>query len=329
MGAGGLIGLETTGDTTPRKFGFLLVPNFSMSALMSAVEPLRLANWVTGLQLYDWVIWSVDGRPVQSSNRIEVGVDSGIEEVDFYPSVFVTSGIEIQSFDDRRVVAWLRRMERRGADIGALCTGTHVLARAGLLDGYRCTIHWENLPAFIEEFPELDVTEDLFEIDRNRYTCSGGLAALDMILHMISRQQGHKLAASISEELIYDRIREANDHQRMALRLRLGVSHPKLLEVIESMEENLEQPLSQSDLARNVDLSTRQLERLFRKYLNCTPSRYYVELRLNRARLLLQQTSLSVLNVALACGFVSASHFSKCYREHFGRTPREERRVVA
>lgn len=296
---------------------------------MAAVEPLRLANWLSGANLYDWILFSADGRPVASSNRIEVGTDMGIDEIDFYPSVFVCGGIDIQSYDHGKLAPWLRRMARRGADIGALCTGTQVLARAGLLDGYRCTIHWENLPAFIEEFPEIEVTDDLFEIDRNRYTCSGGMASLDMILHLISRQQGHKMAAAISEELIYDRIRDAHDHQRMALRLRLGVSHPKLLDVIEAMEENLEQPLNQGELAETVDLSTRQLERLFRKYLSCTPSRYYVELRLNRARLLLQQTSLSVLNVALACGFVSASHFSKCYREHFGRTPREERRVVA
>ena len=165
----------------------------------------------------------------------------------------------------------------------------------------------------------------MYEIDRDRITCSGGTAALDMMLYLISRQHGEMLANQVSEQFIHDRIREPHDHQRMELRTRIGVSHPKLIIAISQMEANLEEPISQTELASFSDISTRQMERLFRKYLNNTPTRYYLMLRLQRARGLLLQTSMSILSVALACGFVSASHFSKCYREYYGKTPRAER----
>lgn len=310
-----------------RQVGLYLVSEFSMVAFMSAVETMRLANWVSGKALYTWRLISGDGRPVTASAGIDVVVDEAVADVNFCPTVLVCGGVDIQNREDPKLFAWLRRLASRGAAIGALCTGSHLLARAGLLDGYRCTIHWENLPGFTEAFPDIEVSSDLYEIDRNRLTCSGGTAAIDMMLNVIAEENGYELAAAVSDELIYERIREQSDHQRKDLRQRLGVSHPKLLAVIADMEDNLEAPLRQRDLAHHVGLSTRQLERLFRKYLHCTPTRYYLELRLNRARLLLLQTSLSVLSVAVACGFVSASHFSKCYREHFHRTPREERRI--
>ena len=223
-------------------------------------------------------------------------------------------------------MAWLRKIARQGGIVGALCTGTHLLARAGLLGGYKCTIHWEDLESFIEDHPELDVTDDIFEIDRNRITCSGGTAALDLMLHMITLQHGAELAGKVSEQFIHERIRESHDHQRMALQSRVGVSDPKLLAAIGEMEENLEEPLPLPAIADAVGLSTRQLERLFKKHLGRTPSRYYRELRLHHARLMLMQGSASILSIALAAGFVSASHFSRRYREYFGRTPREERR---
>jgi len=210
-------------------------------------------------------------------------------------------------------------------DLAASRAHAHVLARAGLLDGYRATTHWESLDSFRETFPKVEVENALFLIDRNRLTCAGGTAALDMMLNMISQQHGHELAASVSEQFIHERIRDRHDHQRMALTARLGVRHPKLIQVIQQMEANLEEPLSRGDLADAAGLSSRQMERLFAKYLKKSPARYYVELRLNRARLLLLQTNMSVIDIALACGFVSASHFSKCYRELYGRSPQQER----
>ena len=312
------------------RFGFLMVPKFSLGALSSAIEPLRLANYVSGQQLYEWRTVSMDGDAVASSAGIGVAADLSMADAAAHLStLFVCGGIETHRFEDARLATWLRQIERRGTNIGALCTGSHILARLGLLDGYRCTIHWENLPGFTEDFPSIDVSEDIFVIDRNRYTCAGGMAASDMMLSFINGDHGYELAAAVSEALVCERIRGEDDHQRMALRLRLAVSQPRLLSSINVMSENIEAPLSQTELAREIGLSTRQLERLFLKYLNCTPSRYYLDMRLNRARALLQQTCMSVTNVALATGFVSASHFSKSYRVQFGHAPRETKRLTS
>ena len=312
----------------PRVFTYYLVPNFSMMAFTAAVEPLRSANRMSGSQLYDWRVVSKDGHPVQASNGLQVVANASILETEACEALFVCAGIDAHRYDDRAVMAWLRRIARQGGIVGSLCTGTHLLARAGLLNGYRCTIHWEDMESFADENPELEVTDDIFEIDRNRITCSGGTAALDLTLHMITLEHGAELAGKVSEQFIHERIREAHDHQRMALQSRVGVSDPKLLSAIAEMEPNLEEPLPLPDTADAVGLSTRQLERLFKKHLGRTPSRYYRELRLHHARLMLMQGSASILSIALAAGFVSASHFSRRYREYFGRTPREERRAV-
>jgi len=316
---------KETGREETRSFGFLLLPKFSLLAFTSAVEPMRSANRLTGRPLYDWRLISKDGGPVASSGAIEVMTQAAIAEVGRMPNLFVVAGLDAQLIDDRKVLSWLRRLERCGCRLGALTTGSYVLARAGLLDGYRCTIHWENLAGFREDFPGIDASAEVYEIDRNRMTCSGGTAAMDLMLGLIAVDHGRELATAVAEQLIHERIRGPSEPQRMGLRNRLDITHPKLLKVIEIMEGQLEEPLPRGALAARSGISTRQLERLFRKYLQRTPTRYYLELRLHRARGLLTQTALSVLDVALACGFVSASHFSKCYREFFHKTPREER----
>ncbi len=318
--------VELNDNIKPRTIGFFLVPDFTMIAFTAAIEPLRLAEYVTGHKHYDWVLISADGQPVKASNGVMLSVDRAMSEIEKIPLVFVCGGKGSHDYDDRKALAWLRRIASRGSHIGGLCTGSAILARAGLLAGYRCTVHWENLAGFAERYPDLDVTTELFEIDRDRYTCSGGTAALDMSLNIMAVDFGHDLASKVADLLLHERIRDRHDRQRMPLRFRLGTSHPKLIAIVGHMEENLEEPLSCAELASVTSLSTRHLERLFRKYFNKTPTRYYLELRLNRARLLLLQTDLSILSVALACGFVSASHFTKCYRDHFGHTPRTERR---
>jgi transcriptional regulator GlxA family with amidase domain len=310
---------------TPTAFAFILIPNFSLIAFTATIESLRLANRAAGKELYSWHAFSVDGAAVVASDGFRISVEGNLEAAKEYKFVVVCGGVEIHRFRDKNLLSWLRHMARKGCRIGAVCTGSDILARAGLLDGYRCTIHWENLASFAENYPEIDVTAELFEIDRNRFTCSGGTATIDMMLNIISRQHGAELAVQVADQLLHERIRGQHDHQRMSLPARLGVRHAKLLAVIQEMESNLEEPLARAKLAKEVGLSTRQLERLFQKYLKRSPARFYLELRLSRARLLLLQTKMSIIDVALACGFVSASHFSKCYRDYFGRTPRQER----
>ncbi len=308
-----------------RRIGFVLVPEFSMIAFIAALEPLRLANRLAEKQIFSWSLFSEDGGPVTASNDLELAVEGPLPEAGKLDFVFLCSGLNARKYATNPLMGRLRRFGTHGATLGALCTGAFILAKAGLLDAHKCTIHWENMGAFIEDFPEIDVTNELFEIDRKRVTCAGGTAALDMMLSLIAGEAGYSLAATVADQLIHHRIREGRERQRMELRARLGVAHPKLLAAIQRMEEQLEEPLNCSALASEVGISTRQLERLFRKYLGAAPTRYYLELRLQRARYLLQQTSLPVLSVALACGFVSASHFSKCYREYYGHRPSEER----
>ncbi|MDC1383161.1 GlxA family transcriptional regulator [Candidatus Puniceispirillum sp.] len=321
--------LRIDNNDGPQTIGFLLLNQFSMIAFASAIEPLRSANQQANKVLFNWVVASTDGSSSQASNGIEIHTGNNLEDLQRCEIVFVCAGIKVRENTSKSILNLIRRLDRNGTIIGAICTGTYVMAAAGLLTSRRCTIHWEHISGLSEEFPDLNITNDLFEIDGNRVTCSGGTASLDMMLYLITQAYGASLAAEISDQFIHDRIREPSDRQRMELRARLGVSHPKLLAVVKIMEDNLEEPLVQTDIAIKTNLSTRQLERLFRKYLETTPTRYYLNLRLKRARHLLRQTSLTILSVALACGFVSASHFSKCYREYYNRTPRAERSLEA
>ena len=227
-----------------------------------------------------------------------------------HATVIVCAGLNVQRHSDKRLISWLRKTARRGNDIGAVCTGAHLLAEAGILDDYKCTIHWENLPGFSEAFPEINATGGLFEIDRDRFTSAGGTTALDMMLTMIASQHGPDLASGVAEAVLHSPIRHHSEHQRMSLPARIGARHPKLVGIIEKMEENLEEPLSPSLLAKQAGLSTRQLERLFRRYVDRSPKRYYLELRLKKARSLLLQTDMSVINVALASRlFVAIAFF--------------------
>jgi transcriptional regulator GlxA family with amidase domain len=261
-----------------------------------------------------------------ASNGIHVLPDGRLGALPRRPdAVAVCSGLGIESFRSPNVDAWLRKTARQGIPLGGLCTGALVLARAGLLEGFRCTIHWENMEGFAEEFPDLDITATLFEIDRDRFTCAGGAAALDMMIALIRQEHGEDLALQVAEAMIHTGVRRPDDPQRLALRERTGVSDPKVLAAIARMEGHLETPLPVEDLARTVGVSERQLERLFRKHLSISPSRYYLNLRLWRSRALLAQTSMTVLQVAVASGFTSASHFAKCYRAYFGHAPKRAR----
>jgi AraC family transcriptional regulator, glycine betaine-responsive activator len=309
----------------PQAFAFVMAPEFTMMPVTSAIEPLRLANRVAEKTFYKWTMHSIDGKPVAASNGILAMVDGDLDAIGPHAVVVICAGLNVQRYADKRLMSWLRKSARRGIDIGAVCTGAHLLAESGILDGYRCTIHWENLPGFVEAFPDIEVTGGLYEIDRDRFTSAGGTSALDMFLALIAQQHGPDLAAGVAESVLHSPIRHHSEHQRMSLPARIGARHPKLVGIIAAMEGNLEEPLSPSLLARQAGLSTRQLERLFRRYLDRSPKRYYLELRLKKARSLLLQTDMSVINVALACGFTSPSHFSKCYRGFYGRTPYRER----
>lgn len=310
----------------PGVFNFLVVPDFTLMAYSSAVEPLRMANKLCGNDRYSWNTISLNGDPTRSSSGVNIPGDYTIHDELPKGALIVCAGAEVHRSNTPELQTWLKKAAKKHSPLGALCTGTFLLAEAQLLDGYRCTIHWEHIATLRETHPNLVVSQELFEVDRDRFTCAGGVASMDMMLHLLRREHGAELSAAISEQLICDRIRDKNDRQRIPLRHRLGTGQPKLLEAVSLMEANIEEPMALDELSRHIGLSRRQLERLFKTYLDCVPTRYYLQLRLERARQLLLQTSMPVVDIALACGFISAPHFSKCYRLIFGIPPREDRR---
>lgn len=308
-----------------RRFVFLLLDRFTMLSFAGAIEPLRIANRVIGGPAYSWILAGEGGIVSTCSNGASFKLDMGLTEIEREDTVLVCGGINVQSATTKPILNWLRREARRGAAIGGLCTGSFTVAKAGLLDGKRATIHWENQDSFIEEFEDVKLTKSVFVVDGNRMSTAGGTASIDLMLKIIAQDHGEEIANTVADQLIYSSIRTDQDTQRLSIPTRIGVRHPKLSQVIQMMESNIEDPISPADLAENVGMSTRQLERLFRRYLNRSPKRYYMELRLQKARNLLMQTDMSVINVALACGFASPSHFSKCYRAHYQTTPYRER----
>ncbi len=336
------LGRSSGGAKAPRRFGFLLIDGFSLISFASATEPLRLANRAVGHPRYQWQAIGFDQLIVRASNGVAVAVeqvvrldtaqadpfgtdDSIARNID---ALFVCGSNPVPRRIDPALADWLRAVARQGLPLGGICTGSYWLAWAGLLDGYRCTLHWEDAARFLDHFRQVQLSSHLFEIDRDRFTCSGGVAPIDMMLSLIAREdeEARALAASVAELMVCERIRGDDELQRVPLRIQLGGSRPKLLEAVALMESNLEEPLGLDEIARYVQLSSRQLERQFAEHLKCTPRQYYLSLRLKKAQRLLRDSRLSIIEIALACGFSSVSHFISRYRERFGIPPGRERR---
>ena len=309
------------------KYAFLTLANYSLIAVANALEPLRMANRLIGKDIYEWCVVSLDGQPSESSGGLKLTPSSALDKLGPVDILFVCGGVNIREAVSPALVSALRRLAERRVALGALCTGGYALARAGLLDNFRATIHWENLSALREEFPRVLISDQLFTIDRNRFTCSGGTAPLDLMLNLIEGKLGPRISQRVSEQFIVDRVRKDRDRQYVPLRARVGVSHRGLIRVAQIMEENIEKPLSLEKIAKATGLSRRQIERLFKRDLNCVPKRYYLEMRLRRARELLLQTAMPIMDITAACGFQSPPHFSKCYRSQYGYPPSAERKI--
>jgi transcriptional regulator GlxA family with amidase domain len=313
----------------PTHFGFLLVNDFTLISMSSAVEPLRMANRICNKNVYQWKVISETGAPVSASDDLLINVDCGIEHSDALAGVdvlVVCGGWNIEQNTTGPIIRWLRSIARGDIGFGSTCTGSYVLAKAGLLDGFRCSVHWENIGAMTDLFPNVHVSRSVYTIDRNRYTCSGGISPVDMMLSLIKRECGSDVSAGVAEQFIYERIRRASDKQRVPLKHVVGNQSEKLIVAVELMEANVRELISQTDISTYTGVSRRQLQRLFQRYLLCTPSRYYSQIRLARARELLHQTSMSLVEISALTGFVSSSHFSKSYKEHFGHSPSAERK---
>jgi transcriptional regulator GlxA family with amidase domain len=307
------------------RIGFWTLSNYSMIALSNALEGCRMANYVTGREVYTWRVLTLDGASISASNGLSLTPTHRISDAGPLDIVFVCGGVDVRHVVHAGIKHALRRLARQGVPLGALCTGAFALAEAGLLDGYRCAIHWENLAAIREEFPRVDFAEDLFVIDRDRFTCTGGVAPLDMMLALIDARLGGEVANKVSDEFIVERMRPAGQPQSGPMRSAARSGNPVLSEAAQLMERTIENPIAVTKVARQVGVSARQLERLFDRYLHAGPAAFYLSLRVNRARELLHLTTMSVTEVAVACGFRSAAHFSTCYRRAFGRPPRQDR----
>ncbi len=317
-----------TPESLPTRFGFLLLNDFTLISLSSAVEPLRMANRICDEEIYSWKTFSETGESVKASDGLSIDVDHAIDDKEAWSKIdvmVVSSGRRVERNTNPRILSSLRDYDAEKIGLGAICTGSYVLAEAGLLNGVRCSIHWENMAALIDLYPDVVVSRNVFTIDQNRYTSSGGTTPIDMMLHLITERCGAEVCAGVAEQFIYERIRRSDDHQRVPLKHMLGNQSGKLVVAVELMEANIKEPISQQELADYVGLSTRQLQRLFQRYLLCTPSRYYLTLRLQRARELLRQTCLSVVEISVDTGFVSTSHLSKSYKELYGHSPSAER----
>ena len=319
-------GWSLGGGQPPAVIGFYLVPGFPLLSFSAAIDPLRQANRLTGRTLYRWVLISTDGAPVRSSAGVDVAVDGSIDTTPPCHLVIICAGLDTPRHYSGRMFTWLRRLRRQGCRLGAMSTGAYLIARAGLLDGRRCTVHWENTAEFQDAFPRCNLTRAIFSIDGPFITSSGGTVTLDMMLYLVEAAHGRPLAAAISEQLNHSRIRLTDEAQRMRPQAKFGITHAKLCEAIGLMEDNIETPVELAVIAGCIDLSRRQIERLFHTHLKETPSSFYARLRLERAHTLVSQSTLSLAEIARSCGYETLAHFGRMYRRRFGATPAQARR---
>lgn len=310
---------------------FYLLDGFSMHAFSGALSALHLANETSGEKLYSWRIVSSTGGEVRSDCGLGVISDLALAEErqtaamrERASMVVVCGGSEVAE-TPQPLRAWLRECAKNRIPVATLASGTFALARAGLFQGRRWAVHWEQQPSFSEEFPEVRVSQNLYEIDGDLFTCAGGVAAFDMFAKLVEEKVGSARVTKLCEKAIVDRIRDPEERQRIPLQTHFGALHSPVVKAIEQMEANLVEPLELDDIATSCNLSRRQLERLFRQDLGRTPARYYLELRLEKAALLTQRSTIPITDIAIACGFVSISHFTKTFQTLHGKTPQHMR----
>lgn len=316
----------STNVTTPdvQKVTILVLPQFAMIAFASTVEPLREANWVAGRQAFEWKVVSHDGLPVRASNGLSLNVDGSIRDIPFAGMVIVCSSFNPHLYATPAVLKWLRRQDRLGAMIGGVETGAFILARAGLLNGHRATIHWENAESFAEEFPDVNLTGQIFELDRRRFSASGATAAMDMMLYFVAQHLGQKVASGVAEEFIYNRMRKGESPQRLEASDRMNTRNPRLRRLLTYLDKNLNVSIDVADMARVEKISQREIRRLFQTHLGISPKAYHRRLRLEKAQAMLRQSDVDVSTVALDCGFTSSSDFSRAYKREFNRRPKDD-----
>ncbi|MEX0317419.1 MAG: GlxA family transcriptional regulator [Ruegeria sp.] len=308
-------------DGPAKDIYFLLLPKLTMLAFSSAVEPLRIANQVANKELYRWFLITEDGQPVRCSNGIEITPDFELRNLPRSSRIFACAGIEPSDSANPKVLAWISRQRTFGCHFGGICTGAFALAKAGLLRDRTFTLHWENQPSFSEFFPGLEPTSNLYEIDRDLMTCGGGNAAIDMMLDMIETDHGNDLAVIVSDMCIHFRSNNRKAPQKSAYSVALSSRNQHLINAMQYMEETIEELVDITEIAEHAQISRRQLERLFQRYVGTSPVQFYIELRVARAHALLNETDMSVAEIAAATGFSSATRLTVRFKQRFGQSP--------
>jgi len=318
---------ESHENSAPQKIGLLLVSGFSMVGFSATIEPIYVANRLSGRRLYDWLILSEDGEPQKSGSGMPIPVDQSIAQSQGkFDLIIICSGFFNRSTaKSTRLLDWLRKQARLGCIMGAISTGAEILANAGLLDNCRCTIHWENEQSFRENHPSAILTGGIYEITPKRITAAGGIASLDMMLRWMAKSNDDHLITAMAEQFIHSPSRIPGEMQRKAEIQSAERRSPRLAKAIELMIANMEYPLTSRQISKTVGLSQRQLERLFATHRHKTMHRYYLELRLNQARYYIFHTGMPLLQISIASGFSSQSHFSRRYKEFFNSTPSADR----
>ena len=312
-------------DSSPFSFAFVILPKFSALSVSSLVEPLRIANYCAGEELYAWHYLSEEGGAVPSCSGMGIDTQALAAPDRDWDSIIVCGGWNAARYDNPELLKWLRLKARKGVTLGAAETGAYVLARAGLLSGHQATIHWHCQQALQESYPDIHLQEHLFISDRKRLTCAGGTSGIDMMLHHIEQRHSKALAQEVADQLLHTSPR-AGDRPQLRSPERKPAAVPVILQnAIKLMEENIEDPIRIPALTAMLGISQRKLERLFNKYFNCSAVAFYRIVRLQQARMLLTQTDMSVLDICIACGFTSSSYFSKSYTLQFGMRPRDHR----
>lgn len=313
-------------DTVPHRVAVLLLPDFPLMAFSSTIEPLRAANLLHGDVLFEWRCLSLDGSAVVSSCGIRIDCDEALGQSTWAQTLIVCAGPLLSPEECKHYHSGLNQHAQRDCTLAGFSSGAVLLGSAGLLDGYRCTAHWEFIDSFAERFPRVEVVDQLYVIDRKRLTCSGGTAALDMMLGLISQEHGSKLSIDVAHWFMHDKTRDADERQHKVEEAMLARKSAKLAAAIQIMRANLEDPVAPKELARQVCCSLRQLERLFKQHQETTLQSYYVALRLDQARRYITQTGLPLFDIVVAVGFTTQSYFSKCYRDRFGISPTHDRK---
>lgn len=319
--ARGIAHVTLAAPKEPIVISFVLMRQFTMLAFTSAIEPLRVANQLAGHMLYRWNVYSEDGKLIACSNGIPLQPDSALPPLAPPGYVLVCGGVEPELGCTSVLTDWIRAQWRHGRTVGGLCTGAYTLARAGILDGRRFTLHWENIRSFTERFPNLTPEWQVFSLDDRIVTCAGGVAAADLVLKLINDHYGDELSQTVMNMCLLSRRRDGGDEQTTSLSSRLGTRNRHLLKAVSFLEQSIEEPFSIDEYAEKIGVSRRQIERLFQKNLGVTPLQYLNNLRLQHGRALLSETDMSVLDTAIACGYGSSSHFSKSFRKKFGISP--------